>query len=1277
MQETLPGRAALRRAATCAFGILLGLGSVTGSVRADDTDIYIDPSVPVTDQPMVMFSLDYRPNLMGSPAAAGTEAFFTAAPYNLGTLITTLKTINGNDSLNYFDQLFLALVAVLQGVQGVKVGLMMSHNQDGNQLGYQGQNPASNDRGSNGGVILYGFNSLDNATTLENFKKKLIAVKKMNTGASAADHQYQGAQIFFEFFRYLTGQRVHNGHNGYFDYEQGNNKDSTTNMRCGHADPTISPACYDTNIEVPEAPGQPKTQPVRYISPFHTAGACAKVFTINFLFQVSNQDNDSNATIGQARADGGFGFTPSNNNALNDVLAFLRDTDLAEDPDLDADTDGEAFGTPNSQPELAGRQNVTSFFVSNNSNVTTNGYAVAGGTDAVVVLGSSPQAMIDTLTNVFNQILSVSTTFVAASVPVNVFNRAEIVDNVYFALFQAEDDPRWKGNLKKLKLATENVTDVNGNVVGRRFRIVDALAQDAIGAADGRIVPNALTLWSDNSGTRMAVGDSNGDGIVDAKDTNNNGVADNVDPDTGQVTFPVPSTGTAANPPDYVTGRDGRHIPRGGAGQKTPGFRSGSPGDSNPADANAPPEGGPRRIFYLTSTASAASLQPLNVSALSAEIKTQLGNPSLTDAEAQKLIRYARGQDAGDHNANCAATDTSPTSTCRTEARYWLLGDPLHSRPLPINYGADAATGVAYNLGHRNKKNPAIFIAMASNDGHLRFFRNTGGTTADADVPAELGTEVWSFIPPEGMAVQSRLLNNSTPVGESPHPYSFDGEATALIIDQDGDGVVECDGACDGAATDDRVILFIGLRRGGSAYYALDITEPLAPKFLWRISPTARTTTAGTTATTDFAEMAQTFSRPRIARLNLGVTDQGGGVFVTRHRLAIMFGGGYDGGYAASGGQTVRLGKDRDGALADDTKGNAIYAIRANDASLIWKAVGGTGTNTSTVFYHSDLRDSIPSNLTVIDSDADGAHDRVYVGDTGGNVWRVDMPPDQDGTTNPTQAQTTDDWTLTRLACLGRHSAGSAGGGCTNPADSLTPSASALLMDHRFFHEPDVVQARDDNGNRFDAVVIGSGDRENPLDQGPNGTTIDVDNWFYTIKDGNIGVGTGANSTRNHHDLTDITNQCIAGASGCTIGSHGWRLALDNPNGEKALSAPITIDNNIFFTTYLPPGAASNTCGPGEGGGFLYALKLATGAPARNYNAADGPANPDGSGTTDSDRQKDLETPGIPAQVVYLGTPPGGGGSSGACTVNILAGARILEAPGCPRFRTFWQREGS
>lgn len=1303
------------------------LGAATTLAVADDTDIYINPRRPANvDQPLVMFTLDYRPNVMNVEAPSGTRVvtdFFTGAPYNLEADILALKRLNcncviivGDGTLTYFDQLYLSLLAVLQRVSDVKVGLMMAHK-NGSIVGYDGESPdPASRRDSNGGVILYGFNSLDAANrdaTLAALKAKLLAVKKMNLVPSAPDHLYQGAEIFFEFFRYLTGQQVFSGHNGWQDYDPAPGNTSN-NMRCGDADSTISPACWDSNIEDADPTtgaldavpfNNPASRPPVYVSPFKTTGTCAKVFTINFLFQVSQQDNSANAAAGASRLTGGMGFTPSNSTAINDMVAFLRGTDLAEEPDLDVDTIGEAFGPPGSQPEKTGNQNVTSFFVSNNANITTRSYAAAGGTE-LVVLGNDPEGMINDLTNVFNQILSVSTTFVAASVPVNVFNRAEIVDNVYFALFQAEADARWKGNLKKLKLATENLFNDDGTAAGKRFRIVDnsPTPQDAIGSADGRIVPNALTFWTDNSGALLDVGDSNGDGIVDARDTtlDSDTLADNVDPTTGQVTFPTPSTPgspAAANPKDYVTDRDSRIIPRGGAGQKIPGFRTGgSPGDSNPtagspAGSDAPPAAGPRKVFYLSSSASTASLTALNVYASASteleELKTQLGLTAgvTTDLEAQKLLRYARGQDPRDEDMDCtsAAGDQLPTATCRTEARYWMLGDPLHSRPLPINYGASTTTSVPKSLGHESKKNPAIFIAMASNDGHLRMFRNTGGTTSDTATPAELGQEVWSFIPPEGLAVQKRLLDNSKPAGESPHPYSFDGESTALIIDQNGNGVIETN---TDLALSDRVILYIGLRRGGSAYYALDVTTPLNPKFLWRITPTDRTRscdffpsgTCGKVATTEFAEMGQTFSRPRVGRVNLGVTRvtpaTTPATFEPRNRLAVFFGGGYDGGYALDStttpASTARLGKDRDGVMANDTKGKAIYAIRANDASLIWKAVAGSGSSTSTVFQHADLKDSIPSNLTLVDSNADGSHDRIYVGDTGGNLWRVDMGLDNDGNTNPDQGQTTDDWTLTRLACVGRHSAASAGGGCT------TPSPGTQTEDRRFFHEPDVIQSTDESG-RFDAVVIGSGDRENPLDEGPivSGvkTTIDVNNFFYVIKDRITSIGGATNRDRNQFDLTDVTNRCLNN-SACTISDDGWRLELDNPNGEKTLSAPVTIANSIFFTTYLPPGAATNSCGPGEGGGFLYALKLGTGAPARNYNTTDGGPNPDGSGTTDSDRQKDLETPGIPAQVVYLGTPPGTGSGGSACTVNILAGARILEAPGCPRFRTFWQREG-
>jgi hypothetical protein len=54
--------------------LLAALITTIGSARADDTDVYMNPGsgLPPGSEPMVMFSLDYRPNL-GSTACNGNE----------------------------------------------------------------------------------------------------------------------------------------------------------------------------------------------------------------------------------------------------------------------------------------------------------------------------------------------------------------------------------------------------------------------------------------------------------------------------------------------------------------------------------------------------------------------------------------------------------------------------------------------------------------------------------------------------------------------------------------------------------------------------------------------------------------------------------------------------------------------------------------------------------------------------------------------------------------------------------------------------------------------------------------------------------------------------------------------------------------------------------------------------------------------------------------------------------------------------------------------------
>ena len=142
--------------------------------------------------------------------------------------------------------------------------------------------------------------------------------------------------------------------------------------------------------------------------------------------------------------------------------------------------------------------------------------------------------------------------------------------------------------------------------------------------------------------------------------------------------------------------------------------------------------------------------------------------------------------------------------------------------------------------------------------------------------------------------------------------------------------------------------------------------------------------------------------------------------------------------------------------------------VDAETGSLIWKARGAIGGSSSKVYEHAQLVDSIPSTLTVADTNGNGLTDRIVVGDTGGNIWRADLAGDDVAK-----------WKLTLLASVGRHGVSSPG----------------IATDRRFFHRPDLVPAKDSYG-LFDGVLIGTGDRADPLDSG--GVTADC---FYRIKD--------------------------------------------------------------------------------------------------------------------------------------------------------------------------------
>lgn len=1122
----------IQRIKRTSYGLALALGAFCVSAVADDTEIYLTPPNPDPEAlPLVMLSLDYRPSLGATICTDTQPGKCRAADYFRSQGLEADLPASGK--LNFYEMLQITLKLVLGKYPNVQIGLMLNHNHNEGCAGPTYGSGATGDaRCSNGGYIARGFR-LNDAT---NRNELLGILKAIPLPQGNTSHPYQGKELFFELYRYLRGGDVYNGHNGWTDYATSKNF-NINDPSDGSSDKLSRPPenrstfyDWDTRIESSDF--------TRYTAPAYKE--CTSIYTINFMFAVSQQESDSDAAI---RAD--FGIDPgTSNSGFPTVLGYLNETDLV--------------------PEVSGKQNVTSFFLVKDVEgllKQTQPYAQRGGTGSPLAVTDDPAQLEAVLDNVFSQILSVSTTFVAASVPVNVFNRSQAVDNVYLALFQAEKEPRWNGCLKKLRVKRSNAGTILVDSLNDFTDPADTTS--AFGATDGRIRFDARTFWTDDSGDFMNVGDTNSDGIVDNRDGSDKPV----------------------NPPDYVTKRDGRIVARGGAGQNIPGFKK----SVGPGLLNS--DSGSRKLFYDAAT-TPASLAPLNAdAATAATLAPSLKVPYSTVAErtaALELLKYVRGFD----NGGPAGLGDGNNATV---GRDWQMGDPLHSRPQPINYGSIAGyegpTATPPMLPPPNRR-PGIFIAVAGNDGYLRFIENTkpnqgpAPTSGDAEpLSVQSGREVWAFMPRAAMGAQKFLKTNepiATDSGHpnydaehpdrpfSPHPYTLDGAPTVLVKDINGNGTIE-------SGSGDRVYLYVGMRRGGRNYYALDVTDPYAPSLLWTI----------TGGSGSFAELGYTFSQPRTGRVRVG----------TQLRDVLFFAGGYDNS------------KDYKKLGDDDKLGNAIYVVDAVTGQLIWKATGGDPAgNTATHKRHPKLVDSIPADLAAVDMDGDTENliDRLLVGDTGGNVWRVDLA-----------GSDTSKWNITQLASLGRH------------------FSNDIANDRRFLNRVDVVQDSDATG-KYDAVILGSGDREDPLDVRGSTSGEVTTNWFYVIKDRKIGVGTGTDSTLDHAGLPDITRLCAASAEGespqpCTPpGDSGWKLQLAEAPGEKNLSPALTVSGTIFFTTYLKANSTEeDSCGPSEGSGLLYAVKLASGAPAYDFDVV---------GDAEGDRTQPLGSGGIPSQPVYL--PP-------------------------------------
>jgi len=261
-----------------------------------------------------------------------------------------------------------------------------------------------------------------------------------------------------------------------------------------------------------------------------------------------------------------------------------------------------------------------------------------------------------------------------------------------------------------------------------------------------------------------------------------------------------------------------------------------------------------------------------------------------------------------------------------------ILGDIVHSSPAYVGAPAfqypddiqGTTSALRYSTFKTAKLSRSPMIYAGSNDGMMHAF------------DAETGVEQFAYVP---NAVYSRLNALTSP--SYVHQYSVDG--APVVVD-----------AYFGSAW--RTILAAGLRGGGQAVYALDVTDPDlitselvgSGKVLWEFTDA------------DDVDLGYTFSEPNIVKLQNG-------------KWAAIFGNGYNN-------------TEADGSAS--TSGNAVlYIVDLEDGSLIKKIDTGVGLTNSA----SGGRPNGLATVAPTDVDGDSVADYVYGGDLYGNMWKFDL----------------------------------------------------------------------------------------------------------------------------------------------------------------------------------------------------------------------------------------------------------------------------------------------
>ena len=233
--------------------------------------------------------------------------------------------------------------------------------------------------------------------------------------------------------------------------------------------------------------------------------------------------------------------------------------------------------------------------------------------------------------------------------------------------------------------------------------------------------------------------------------------------------------------------------------------------------------------------------------------------PSMTDGTAPTVDQRtpAVGREPGELPARPARPTKASSPTTSTKlyrAREHVLGDIVNGQPIYVQAPFSLLRrrrlrGV--QVGQRRAGSPMLYVP--ANDGMLHAFY-AGTSSAD---PLG-GKEAWAMIP---STVLPKLYRSPTTTTRTTTQFFVDGTPSVSDVYDTGSGTW-------------KTILVGGLNNGGKGYYALDVTDPLAPKGLWEfkwnsaVCPWAagNTPIGAAVGNTSDCHLGQTYGRPLITQ---------------------------------------------------------------------------------------------------------------------------------------------------------------------------------------------------------------------------------------------------------------------------------------------------------------------------------------------------------------------------------------------------------------------------